>query len=172
MIQPRKSSFNAPTLGQYLPPRLDSFRYVNCQSKNDAIFLKGLAIASIGANAFERRIFQAGFCQNVPASLCVVDVCGMDFSQKQKTLYICDDMPFVSLRFFPPSMPISSAAPVVLTLCESMRPYEGAGSRPTEILAISTMSALMTSHIPRIRIRRKKDLTAVYFGKSFGSISH
>ena len=49
-----------------------------------------------------------------------MNIGGMNDYSKQMPHDIRYDVPLSAFRFFPPSMPRSSAAPVVFTLCESI----------------------------------------------------
>ncbi len=49
-----------------------------------------------------------------------MNIGSMNYHRKQIPHGIHYDVPFTSFCFFPPSMPRSSAAPVVFTLYESM----------------------------------------------------
>ena len=122
MIEPGKRTFHDPAPGKLLPfVRLDFLRNFNTTPQSlTGIKRKSPPVSRIGAKALNGWIpLTCLLCRHDP-SLCIVDICGMHHHRQQISQCIYDDVPLPAFRFFPPSIPRSFAAPVVLTLWESM----------------------------------------------------
>lgn len=122
MIEPGKRTFHDPAPGKLLPfVRLDFLRNINTTPQSlTGIKRKSPPVSRIGAKALNGWIpLTCLLCRHDP-SLCIVDICGMHHHRQQISQCVCDDVPLPAFRFFPPSIPRSFAAPVVLTLWESM----------------------------------------------------
>ena len=121
MIEPSKCPLPNPAPGKLLSfVRLDFFRNINTTPQSlTGIKRKSPPVSRIGAKAFNGWIpLTCLLCRHDP-SLCIVDICGMHHHRQQISQCVCDDVPLPAFRFFPPSIPRSFAAPVVLTLWKS-----------------------------------------------------
>ena len=121
MIEPGKCPLHNPAPGKLLSfVRLDFLRNINTTPQSlTGIKRKSPPVSRIGAKAFNGWIpLTCLLCRHDP-SLCIVDICGMHHHRQQISQCVCDDVPLPAFRFFPPSIPRSFAAPVVLTLWES-----------------------------------------------------
>ena len=122
IIEPRKSTFNNPTPGKFFPlMRLDFFRDIYTKTQ----FLvhirhKCSSISSICAEFMYARITHISFFCSGYTTFCIMHICSMDVNRKHTPQNVYHNMSFSSFRFFPPSIPRSSLASVVFTLCESI----------------------------------------------------
>ena len=67
--------------------------------------LKCPSITAICTSRLNSRIPIKCFFKRVYASLCIVNICRMNVNTQEISHRICYNVPFSSLRFFPPSYP-------------------------------------------------------------------
>ena len=118
MVKPTESALNNPPPWKFFPlARLDFLRNVHANTKDFInIHNKSAAITRVSTEFLDRRISLERKQRWLYACYSVVDICGMHDNRKQISHDIYDYMPLSAFRFFPPSMPRSSLAAVVLTL--------------------------------------------------------
>lgn len=121
VVDPRQRTLNNPPLGQDLPFRFDAYRNIHAKPQYIGnILFKGLAVSRISTKPLNRWIGLKCFFRNQNSCLGIMYIGSMNYHRQQITHSIHYDVPFASFCFFPPSIPRSSAAEVVFTLCESM----------------------------------------------------
>ena len=121
IVDPSQRTLHDPPLGQNLPPGFRACNNIGAKAKfSGNILLKRLAISRVRTEALNGWIFPKGIPCGQNTRLCIMDIGGMNHHRQQISHGVYYDVPFASFCFFPPSIPRSSAAEVVFTLCESM----------------------------------------------------
>lgn len=112
------------------------------------------AVAGVRADALYAWIFFFAFSNTAAPDLVswVLAACAMTASRAAQN--VGDYVALAAFRFFPPSMPRSSFAEVVLALWESISAQLGSGLRPAFSRVSLTSVSLTRSHAPSSRARR------------------